>query len=94
MTVPSGTPPRVLLIHDGNSVDAYIHFLRAAGLLATEAHADDAVAQASKVKPDVIVLDFDCDGEIVAALQNNFRTREIPVIALAELAALRTPEEE
>ena len=89
MTVPSRPPPCVLLIHDGNSVDAYIKFLQTAGLQATEAHAHDAVTQAVAVKPDIIVLDFDCHGAIIAALQGNLRTREIPVIALADLVSLR-----
>ena len=92
MTVPTRPAPRVLLIHDGNPVDAYVNFLRTAGLLATEAHAGDSVAQAVAVKPDIIVLDFDCDGEIVAGHQGDVRTREIPVIALAELVSLREPE--
>ena len=91
MTVPSRPPPCVLLIHDGNSVDTYIKFLQKAGLQATEAHANDALTQAVAVKPDIIVLDFDCDGVIMAALQGNLRTREIPVIALAELASLSGP---
>jgi CheY-like chemotaxis protein len=94
MTVPIRPQPRVLIIHDGNPVDAYIDFLRTAGLLATEAHADDSVSQAAAERPDIIVLDFDCDGEIVAALQADVRTREIPVIALAELVSLRKPEDE
>ena len=91
MTVPIRPPPRVLLIHDGNSVDAYITFLQTAGLQATEAHADGAVTQAVADKPDIIVLDFDCDGAIIAALQGNLRTRGIPVIALADLVSLRGP---
>ena len=91
MTVPIRPQPRVLLIHDGNPVDTYINFLQTAGLHATEAHADDAVTQAVTEKPDIIVLDFDCDGVIIAALQGNLRTRDIPVIALADLVSLRGP---
>jgi CheY-like chemotaxis protein len=92
MTVPTRPPPSVLLIHDGNSVDAYLTFLTAAGLQATEAHASLAVVQAVEVRPDIIVLDFDCDGEVMGALQANTRTRDIPVIGLAHLAALRNPD--
>jgi DNA-binding response OmpR family regulator len=83
----------VLLIHDGNAVDTYINFLQKAGLLASEAHADDAVTQAVAEKPDIIVLDFDCDGETIAALQGDLRTRDIPVIALADLASIGSPKE-
>ena len=92
MSVPTRPPPRVLLIHDSNPVDAYIDFLKTAGLVATEAPAADSVARAAAERPDIIVLDFDCNGEIVAALQADVRTRGIPVIALADLVSLRRPE--
>jgi CheY-like chemotaxis protein len=85
MNVPIRPPPRVLIIHDGNSVDTYVAFLQAAGLEASEAHADGAVEQAATIQPDIIVLDFACDGETMAALTGDERTRRIPVIALADL---------
>jgi DNA-binding response OmpR family regulator len=91
MTAPTRPPPRVLIIHDGNSVDAYVSYLRSAGLQASETHADDAVAEALAMDPDIIVLDYDCDGETVAALQSNVRTRGIPVIALADLPPVSAP---
>ena len=87
MTIPT-RPTSVLLIHDGNSVDEYLTFLQDAGLQAREAHASLAVAQAVEVRPDIIVLDFDCDGEVTGALQGDIRTRHIPVIALAHLSVL------
>ena len=49
--------------------------------------------QALGLKPDIIVLDFDCNGEIVAALQADLGTREIPVIALADVASLKRTNE-
>ena len=85
MSTPIRPPPKVLFLHDGGSVAAYIAYLENAGLQASEAHADRAVAEALASSPDIIVLDFDCDGETVAALQADIRTRGIPVIALAEL---------
>ena len=88
MDVPTRPPPKVLFLHDGNPVEAYISYLRTAGLQASEAHADEALAQALVVSPDIIVLDFDCDGETMAAWQADARTRSIPVIALTELAWL------
>ena len=78
-----------MIIHDGNSVDTYINFLRAAGLQASESHADEAVSQTLAMEPDLIVLDFDCDGETMAALQGDVRTRSIPVVALADLPPRR-----
>jgi hypothetical protein len=91
MPVPTRPPPSVLLIHDGNSLDRYVIFLKAAGLEAMEAHARLAVVQAVEVRPDVIVLDFDCNGVVMRALQEDKRTRDIPVIGLARPGALRNP---
>lgn len=85
MSTPIRPPPKVLFLHDGDSVATYITNLENAGLQASEAHVDDAVAEALASSPDIIVLDFDCDGETVAALQADIRTRDIPVIALADL---------
>ena len=86
MSAPIRPPPLlVLIIHDGQPVDTYMSFLQSAGLRAEETQPGTAAALAVALKPDIIVLDFDCDGEIMAALQADFRTREIPVIALAEL---------
>ena len=85
MNARTAHTPRVLIIHDGSSVAAYLAFLRAAGLEASETAADHALAQALVMEPDIIVLDFDCDGEIMAALHGDARTSTIPVIALADL---------
>ena len=89
MNAPIRRVPRVLIIHDGNPVDSYLDYLRSSGLEAAETHADTAVAETLSIEPDIIVLDFDCDGEIVAALQEDARTRTIPVIALADLPERR-----
>jgi CheY-like chemotaxis protein len=87
MIVPIRPPPKVLILHSGIAVETYLSVLRAAGLEATEAHGDDAVAQVAAIQPDIIVLDFACDGETMAALRSDERTSNIPVIALAELPA-------
>ena len=92
MNVPTRPPPKVLFLHDGHPVEAYISYLTRAGLQASDAHVDDALEQALAVSPDIIVLDFDCDGETMAALQADARTRSIPVIALTELASLGASE--
>ena len=62
MNVPIRPPPKVLILHDGTPVDTYLSFLRAAGFEADKANATDAVAQAAAIQPDIIVLDFACDG--------------------------------
>jgi CheY-like chemotaxis protein len=94
MIAPIRPPPIVLIIHDGNAVDRYISFLRTAGLHAAESHADEAVSQALALAPDIIVLDFDCDGATISALQANVRTRLIPVIALADMASYFSPNQQ
>jgi DNA-binding response OmpR family regulator len=85
-------PTRVLFLHDGESVEVYISYLQRAGLDANEARADNAVAEAVAFKPDVIVLDFDCDGETMTELRNDGRTRAIPVIALADVPTRGRPK--
>jgi CheY-like chemotaxis protein len=61
--------------------------LSGAGLVVSKDHAEDAVAAAIRLQPDIIILDFRCDGEIMARLKAELATRQIPVIALAELSA-------
>jgi CheY-like chemotaxis protein len=78
-------PPRVLLIHNGMPYAAHIAHLSNAGLNVTEAHADQALRDATTQQPDIIVLDFGCDGEMTAALKAHEPTAHIPVIALVDL---------
>ena len=89
LTEPIRPPPTILIIHNGVSIEPYVRFLIAAGLEAHEAHAEDAMARVLALQPDVIVLDFDCDGEMMDALQNDPRTRAIPVVALADIPQLK-----
>ena len=79
-------PPKVLFIHDGEPVDGHIKHLTDAGLNVREAHGPEAVSAALSFDPDIVVLDFRCDGEVVAALKGVEETKHIPVIALAKLA--------
>ena len=78
-------PPRVLFIHDGDSVDGHVKYLSDAGLNVREAEPRYAVSAALSFDPHIVVLDFRIDGEVVAALQTTEDTKHIPVIALAEL---------
>ena len=86
MNPPAPPPPQVLFIHSGRSHDAHIRHLKQAGLRVSETHANVALAEAARLQPDIIVLDFECNGETVAQLKGDPRTRHIPVIALAKLA--------
>lgn len=87
MNAPIRPSPKVLLIHDGADVEAHFQHLIAAGLVVSKAHGDDAVVAAVSFQPDIIILDFRCDGEIVARLKDDSDTHQIPVIALAALGA-------
>jgi CheY-like chemotaxis protein len=69
-------------------VDAHLAHLREAGLTVTEAHADQAIAEAASFAPDIIVLDYDCNGDTLKQLKTDSRTQAIPVIGLK---ALTTP---
>ena len=85
MSSPIHPPPKVLLIYDGAEVDAHFNHLAGAGLEVSRAQGHVAVDAAIRFQPDIIILDFRCDGEIMARLKGDPTTRDIPVIALAEL---------
>lgn len=87
MTMPTRPPPKVLLVHDGADFDTHLRHLIDAGLAVSIARGDHAVEVAIEVQPDIVILDFRCDGEIMARLKAEPITCGIPVIALAELAA-------
>lgn len=82
-------PPRVLLIHNGMDVTTHVAYLSDRGLRVSDSHCDDAIARALAVMPDVIVLDYDCERDVLAQLKADFRTRHIPVIALKDLPDTR-----
>ena len=46
------------------------------------------VATVLRLVPDLIVLDFDVNGDTAERLKGDVRTMSIPLIALAEMAAL------
>ena len=88
MTKLSRPPPKLLFVHNGHSVDSHLQYLTEAGLTISEsAGAEAAVTAALSFQPDIIVLDFSADGETVAALRQHDETKDVPVIALAELLA-------
>ena len=82
-------PPHVLFVHNGLPYEPHLQHLTDAGLTASEAHTDAAVAKATALQPDIIVLDFDCDGDVTEHLKTDSATKHIPVIALV---ALMRPE--
>ena len=85
MNSPPRPPPTVLLVHDGVSVQSHFNYLSAAGLNVSQIGGPSAVAEALRLQPDLIVLDFGCDGEVTAALKAHTGTTHIPVIALVDM---------
>jgi len=78
-------PPSVMLVHNGNEYEAHVRHLTNAGLHVSETHADGALAEAIRLQPDIIVLDFGCDGGVTARMKAHAATKNIPIIALAAL---------
>jgi DNA-binding response OmpR family regulator len=78
-------PPKMLLVHNGSGYEAHVKHLTDAGLRVSETHVDSALADAMKIQPDIIVLDFGCDGDVMEELKGHAPTRHIPVIALVDL---------
>jgi DNA-binding response OmpR family regulator len=86
-----GRPLHVLIIHRRDSTDGYGAYLSSEGFRVTEANdSADGVAKALEFQPDFIVLDFDLDGETTGRLKAHITTRGIPVIALAQMDAIRS----
>ena len=87
MTKLTRPPPRILYISndDTDGDEHHLKYLADAGLHVAEATSDNAVTTALSFQPDIIVLDFEFDGEIMAALQAVDETKGIPVVALVKL---------
>ena len=78
---------RILLVDDyPDALEIWGLYLRSLGYdVDTAEDGLSAVADAHRLHPDIIVLDFRCDGEIMARLKAEPATARIPVIALTEL---------
>jgi DNA-binding response OmpR family regulator len=87
-TVPHA-PPLILFIHDHTSIENLLEYLKSAGLRVARTQNDaNMVETVVRLVPDLIVLDFDVDGETATQLKSDARTMSIPLIALAEMAAI------
>jgi DNA-binding response OmpR family regulator len=85
MNAATRPPPAVLLVHNGHPYEAHIKHLTDSGLHVSETHADTALTDAIRIQPDIVVLDFGCDGEVTAQLKGHAATKHISIIALLEL---------
>jgi hypothetical protein len=87
MTV-SRTGPVVLIVcaHDGGG---YHDYLCSCGFRVLEAHSgSEALARAGEALPDLIVLDYGLNSEVVDRLRADTTTATIPIIALTTIATL------
>lgn len=86
----SDAPLHILLIHRRDATEGYAAYLQSEGFRVTEANdSADGVAKALSQRPNLIVLDFDLDGETTGRLKAHITTCGIPVIALAKMEAIR-----
>lgn len=92
MSAPAVRQPlHILIIHSHDATEGYAEYLRSEGFLTTEAIGSaDGIETALEQAPDLIVLDFDLDGETTGRLKADMSTRGIPVIALAKMEHVRT----
>jgi PleD family two-component response regulator len=82
---PAATVDLLFFVHNGFPYEAHVDYLTKAGFTVSQVDGHEAVTRASAMQPDIIVLDFGCDGEVTAQLKAETSTQEIPVIALVEL---------
>ena len=82
---PPRRPTSVLFVHDGTPYAAHIEYLANAGLRVSDVHTNAAIDEAAAQQPDIIVVDFACDGNLLERLKADEATRYIPVIALVDL---------
>jgi DNA-binding response OmpR family regulator len=78
----------ILVISAEGDGEAYVRYLTTAGFRVTSASGiptSEIVDRTLATMPDMIVLDYDCDGETIERLKADRRTAPIPVIALADL---------
>ena len=88
---PAESQLHVLIIHRRDATEGYAAYLTGEGFRVSEANdTDDGVAKALALMPDLIVLDFDLDGETTTRLKAHISTRGIPVIALAKMDEVRS----
>jgi DNA-binding response OmpR family regulator len=79
-------PPRIVIVHDGDDPQSTVHFLTDAGLtVATVSDGQDVFEGIVSADPDLIVLDFGCNGDVMQRFKNDHRTAHLPVIPLVDL---------
>ena len=82
----------ILVIYADGDGDAYVRYLTTAGFSAVAVSTNaavDIVDRTLATRPDMIVLDYDCDGDTVDQLKSDKRTAPIPIIVLAEFPGLQ-----
>jgi DNA-binding response OmpR family regulator len=94
LTFWSRRSPLILMIYAGAGGEAYVRYLTEAGFRvesASCAQVAEVVGRTLAIRPDMIVLDYDCNGDVVERLKADARTAAVPIIALADLPARQRP---
>ena len=92
MNIVPRPPPLILFIQNHASIENLFDCLTRAGLRVARTFDDrNMLATVLRLVPDLIVLDFNGDGDTAERLKADTRTMYIPLIALAELASI-TPD--
>jgi DNA-binding response OmpR family regulator len=82
-------PPLVLMIYAADG-GGYEEYLLASGFRVAEAHTGElGFDTALTLQPDLIVLDFGLNSDLVGRLRREPTTSAIPIIALTEISNLR-----
>ena len=89
MTSQNARPPPLVLVIYAEGDGGYRDYLVASGFRVAEAHTGpQGFNRAVTLRPDLIVLDFDLDGETVARLRREPATSDVPILALTVLTNL------
>jgi DNA-binding response OmpR family regulator len=89
VTSRSAQPPPLVLMIYASDGGGYGQYLLGNGFRVAEAQTgEQGFEQAVTLLPDLIVLDFGLNSDLVARLRCETTTRAIPIIALTDISAL------
>jgi len=90
VTFQSARPPPLVLMIYAPDGGGYGEYLAASGFRVAEVQTGKhGFEQAVTLLPDLIVLDFGLDGDLVGRLRRETTTSAIPIIALTDISNLR-----
>ena len=88
MTSWSRRSPLILMIYAAGGGEAYVRYLTGAGFRvesASCAQGAEIVSRTLAIRPDMIVLDYDCNGDVVEVMILGVNAAELVLHLVAEL---------